>query len=66
VPGNIPDCTVPVPETTRAAAALARDVDEPPPAEICEAAQQMDLNRLDEPARRRMEELRAYCRRTQR
>jgi hypothetical protein len=66
VPKDIPDRMVHVPETARPEATLARDVDEPPPAEICEAARQMDLTRLDEPARRRVEELRAYCIRTQR
>ena len=65
-PPDIPDRTVRVPETARPEGALAQDVDEPPPAEICAAAQQVDLTRLDEPARRRLEELRAYCTRTQR
>jgi hypothetical protein len=35
--------------------AVARPQDEPPPAEICEAAQQMNLTRLDEQARCRIE-----------
>jgi hypothetical protein len=65
-PAEILDRMVRVPETARTEAALVQDVDEPPPAAICEAAQQMNLTRLDKPSRRRMEELRAYCTRTQR
>jgi hypothetical protein len=65
-PGDIPDRMVHVPQTARTEVARPQDVDEPPPAEICEAAQQINLTRLDEQARRRMEELRAYCMRTQR
>jgi len=66
VPADIPDRVVRVPETARPEAALAQDVDEPPPAEVCEAAQQTDRTRLNESARRRLEELLAYCMRTQR
>ena len=65
-PADIPDRMVHVPETARTEGALTQDMDEPPPAEICEAAQHMELTRLDQQARRRMEELRAYCTRTQR
>jgi hypothetical protein len=65
-PDDIPDRMVHVPQTALTAVARPQDVDEPPPAEICEAAQQMDLTRLDEQARRRIEELRAYCTRTRR
>jgi hypothetical protein len=65
-PAHIPDRMVHVPLTARTEVTRLQDTDEPPPAEICEAAQQMNLARLDEQARRRIEELRAYCRRTQR
>jgi hypothetical protein len=79
LPVDIPDCIVRVPETAgvepehrcrgaqaRAEAALVQDVDEPPPVEICAAARQMELTRLAEPARRRLEALLNYCKRTQR
>jgi hypothetical protein len=63
-PPEIVDRVVRVPEVVGAEQARARDVDEPPPAEVCEEARQMDSSRLDEQTRRRMEELRKYCTRT--
>ena len=64
------DRVVPVPKTAGAEAALVQETDEPAPAEVCEAAHallQPDRRAgLGEETRRRMEELDAYCRRTER
>ncbi len=63
---EIRDRVVRVPESAGGEQALAMDVDEPPPPEVCESARHTDLTGLDEQARRRMEELRKYCTRTTR
>jgi hypothetical protein len=65
-PAEILDRMVHVPKTARPEVVLAQDRDEPPPAGVCEAAQQMDLSRLNEQVRRRIQELNAYCARLQR
>jgi hypothetical protein len=70
VPAEIPDRLVPVPKRAGPAGALALEVDEPPPAEVCDSAHALLSPErsadLTEDARRRMEELRAYCVRTRR
>lgn len=63
-PPEIVDRVVRVAEVAGAERALLQDVDEPPPPEVCESARVIDLTRLDEKTRRRMEELRKYCART--
>jgi hypothetical protein len=67
-PAAIPDRFVRVPETAGEEALRASDEDGAPPVEVCETARALlDGERaasLTEEARRRLQQLRAYCVRT--